>query len=60
MNQHCQPAIDSRYVTQFGESFVVISMGTGGVVVEYIDGRVELISLQQWSHLGPVAERLAH
>lgn len=42
------PAIGDRYVDSTGESFEVIGLGTGGVVVEYFDGRAELIDLQRW------------
>lgn len=45
------PAIDSRYTTSMGESFVVIGLGTHGIVIEYRDGRVELVSRDAWRRL---------
>lgn len=52
-----KPIVGAHYDTKPGESLEVIAVGTQGVVVEYIDGRVELIdsacwhSLQQHVHL---------
>ena len=42
------PVVDSCFTTSHGETFVVIGRGTKGIIVEYIDGRVELLSLSQW------------
>lgn len=50
------PAVDGRYTTSQGDTFVVIGMGTKGIVVEYRDGRVELISRDRWDNLGAVYE----
>jgi len=51
MNNHNAPAIDSRYVTLQGVPFLVIGRGTGGVIVQYEDGRVELLSKDRWNTL---------
>jgi hypothetical protein len=45
------PVIGSCFTSDQGESFEVIGRGTGGVVVEYADGRAELIDLQTWQTL---------
>lgn len=59
--QNLSPAVDGRYTTSQGESFVVIGLGTKGIVVEYHDGRVELIPRDRWGHLGAVhAEQTRH
>ncbi len=42
------PSIDTAYTNPEGESFVVIGRGTRGIVVEYRDGRVELIPFHDW------------
>lgn len=42
------PAVDSKFSTSSGEYFTVIGTGTQGVIVEYIDGRVAVISSQEW------------
>ena len=42
---NCQlPGIDSRFSNIKGEHFTVISTGTKGIVIEYQDGRVELVA----------------
>ncbi len=48
MEHHVLPSVDTTYTNPEGERFIVIGRGTRGVVVEYRDGRVELIPLQQW------------
>lgn len=45
------PAIGSCFISNQGETFEVIGRGTRGVVVEYADGRAELIDLQTWEAL---------
>ena len=45
------PLIGSHYITELGDAFEVIGMGTQGIVVEYIDGRAELIDHQAWDRL---------
>ena len=44
------PAVNSQFSTSNGELFTVIGTGTQGVVVEYSDGRVELISAENWQY----------
>jgi len=51
MQFHDLPIVDSCFTTSQGETFVVIGRGTQGVIVEYIDGRVELLSLSQWANI---------
>lgn len=43
-----RPVIGARYVAGSGESVEVIAYGTGGIVVEYQDGRVELVDTECW------------
>lgn len=50
------PAVNGLYKTSQGESFVVIGMGTKGIIVEYRDGRVELIAHERWDDLGAIHE----
>jgi len=45
------PIIGSRYTNDSGDAFEVIGMGTQGIIVEYIDGRAELIDHQTWDRL---------
>jgi hypothetical protein len=45
------PAIGSCFTSDQGETFEVIGRGTGGVVVEYADGRAELIDMRSWEAL---------
>lgn len=52
MNNVQEVIIDRQYSDTNGAEFCVISKGTGGVVVEYHDGKVELISPDQWEQIG--------
>lgn len=45
------PGIDSRFSNINGEHFTVISTGTKGIVIEYQDGRVELIAKPDWQKI---------
>lgn len=51
MHVHSLPVVDSKFITAKGETFVVIGRGTQGVIIEYVDGRVELLSLSQWANM---------
>ncbi|MGD8999533.1 MAG: hypothetical protein PVF75_03890 [Granulosicoccaceae bacterium] len=55
--QHAQPSIGGLYSTRSGEEVEVIGLGTGGIVVEYADGRVELLDAMAWQQLNPRAMR---
>jgi len=44
------PNVDSQFKNESGDVFVVIGRGTRGIVIEYVDGRVELISANKWSN----------
>ena len=46
-----RPIVGTHYDTQPGETIEVIAVGTRGIVVEYIDGRVELLDLDCWQNL---------
>jgi len=46
-----RPIVGTHYDTKPGESIEVIAVGTRGIVVEYIDGRVELLDLDCWQSL---------
>lgn len=43
-----QPVVGSRYDIAPGEHMEVIAVGTRGIVVEYTDGRVELVDGEHW------------
>ncbi len=45
------PSVDSHFKSKSGDAFVVIGRGTRGIVIEYIDGRVELVSANKWSNM---------
>lgn len=47
MHTLAMPSIDNNYTVK-GECLTVIGSGTNGIVVEYNDGRVELISKESW------------
>jgi len=46
-----KPIVGSHHDTKQGESIEVIAVGTLGIVVEYIDGRVELLDPECWQSL---------
>ena len=46
-----RPTVGSHYDTQPGETIEVIAVGTNGIVVEYTDGRVELLAPDCWQSL---------
>ena len=43
-----QPVVGTRYDIAPGEHMEVIAIGTRGIVVEYTDGRVELVDGEHW------------
>jgi len=47
MQTSAMPSIDNNYTVK-GEHLTVIGRGTNGIIVEYHDGRVELISKESW------------
>ena len=46
-----QPSVGDRFNLANGESIEVIGFGTNGIIVEYHDGRAELIEKPDWPHL---------
>jgi len=45
------PDVDSQFKNNTGDVFVVIGRGTRGIVIEYYDGRVELVSPDKWEDM---------
>ncbi len=45
------PTVNTEYETPQGETFTVIGRGTQGIIIEYCDGRVELVSHTQWANM---------
>lgn len=43
-----RPVVGTRYDIAPGEHMEVIAIGTRGIVVEYTDGRVELVEGDRW------------
>ena len=43
-----RPTVGARYNIAPGEHMEVIAIGTRGIVVEYTDGRVELVDGDHW------------
>ncbi|MDH5377108.1 MAG: hypothetical protein OEX00_02155 [Gammaproteobacteria bacterium] len=56
---HREILVNARYLTHQGDSVLVIGHGTQGIVVEYNDGRVEILHRQAWNALRPVVDRRA-
>jgi len=42
------PVVDAQFKNQHGDLFTVIGKGTRGIIIEYINGKVELISPKNW------------
>ncbi len=42
------PVVNAQFKNQYGDLFTVIGKGTRGIVIEYINGKVELISPKNW------------
>lgn len=51
MHVNILPVVNSEYETTQGDTFVVIGRGTQGIIIEYSDGRVELITPSEWSNM---------
>lgn len=51
-----QPGVGDCYSIAGGETIQVIGMGTHGIVIEYNDGRAELIDRPDWLRLHPRKE----
>ena len=51
-----QPSIGDYFNLSSGERIEVIGYGTGGIVIEYRDGRAELIDQPGWQRLQPQIE----
>ena len=45
------PAVGDRFVNENGETFVVIGLGTRGIVIEYPNGQTELVDQHTWAKL---------
>lgn len=60
MSLQSLPTVDARYRNPVGDTCVVIGLGTKGIIVEYEDGRVELIAKDQWRTMEVVGEGACH
>lgn len=49
------PAFDLAYQTFDGQHFFVIGVGTQGIIIEYHDGRVELVPQVHWQNLATLS-----
>jgi len=49
------PSVDEQFKTKSGECFIVIGRGTQGIIIEYLDGRVELVPIKKWGTMNPDA-----
>ncbi|MDH5258733.1 MAG: hypothetical protein OEX07_12030 [Gammaproteobacteria bacterium] len=54
------PNVDSQFKNKAGDVFVVIGRGTQGIVIEYIDGRVELVSPTKWGDMNSASYQTEH
>ncbi len=43
------PMVNAEFKTPRGDTFTVIGRGTQGIIIEYEDGRVELLSPLEWA-----------
>jgi hypothetical protein len=54
------PSINTEFKNKSGDVFTVIGRGTKGIIIEYSDGQVELISPTKWHELGQSLSNLSH
>jgi len=54
------PSVESQFKSKSGDVFVVIGRGTRGIVIEYFDGRVELVSPSKWRSMNSASLRTNH
>lgn len=54
------PSVDTKFKNKQGDTFMVIGRGTQGIIVEYSNGRVELLSTTKWNEMEPPQHRIAH
>jgi len=54
------PNVDTQFKNRSGDMFVVIGRGTKGIIIEFIDGRVELISASKWGRMNSELLVTAH
>ena len=47
----CMPLVNTRFKNQYGDLFTVIGKGTKGIIIEYISGKVELVSPKNWESM---------
>jgi len=52
------PKVGTWYMDPKGNSFEVIGFGTNGVVVEYPDGKTELIDKETWGDMECDAQQI--
>lgn len=60
MHLHSLPSINAEFRNKHGDVFTVIGRGTQGIIIEYSDGRVELVSSEKWHDMGQSLNNLSH
>lgn len=51
-----QPSVGDCFSLSSGERIEVIGFGTKGIIIEYLDGRAELLDGPDWQRLRPQKE----
>lgn len=49
------PSVNTEHKNKQGDIFIVIGRGTQGIVVEYSNGKVELLSNTKWGEISQLA-----
>ena len=62
LRMHVQslPSINTEFKNKQGDVFTVIGRGTRGIIIEYSNGRVELVSPDRWHDMGESLSNLSH
>jgi len=60
MHLQSLPSINAQFKNKHGDVFMVIGRGTRGIIIEFSDGRVELVSPARWRDMGQSLYHLAH
>ena len=60
MHLQSLPTINTEFKNKHGDVFTVIGRGTRGIIIEYSDGKVELVSPDRWHDMGQPLHSLSH
>ena len=60
MHLQSLPTINTEFKNKHGDTFTVIGRGTQGIIIEYNNGKVELVTPDKWHNMGQSLSSLSH